>query len=159
MIEAARKYHDLFYLTSGCIMNKSIPNSSLYCSVLVNNTTCNLWHMKLSHPSNKILQILASQNSSITSSVVNACDACAFTKQKCLPYITSITKSTHFFELIHVHIWGLLLVISLDGFKYFLTIVDDFSHFTWILFLKNKTDVRTSLQHFILFIENKFHAS
>jgi len=81
--------------------------------------------MKLGHPSNKILQIRPSQNSSITSSVIIDCNACVFAKQKRLPYSTSITKSTNFFKLTHVYIWGPLSLISLYGFKYFLTIVDD----------------------------------
>jgi len=39
MIGVVTKYHDLFYLTNGCTMNKSDPSSTLNCSILVNNTT------------------------------------------------------------------------------------------------------------------------
>jgi len=42
--------------------------------------------MKLDHHSNKILQILTSQNSSITYFVVTTCYACVCAKQKRLPY-------------------------------------------------------------------------
>jgi len=36
----------------------------------------------------------------------------------------------------------------------FLTIVDDYSRFTWILFLKNKTEVRPLLQNFLTLTES-----
>jgi len=65
-------------------------------------------------------------------------------------------KSLQFFELVHVDIWGSISIYSIDGYKYFLTIVDDYSRFTWILFLKNKIEVRPLLQDFITFTENQF---
>jgi len=112
--------------------------------------------MKLGHPSDKILQLLVSDHPDIFSPSIIACDACAFTKQKRLKYSSSTSKSLQFFELIHVDIWGPISVTSIDGYKHFFTIVDNYSRFTWILFLKNKTEVRSLLQDFIILTENQF---
>jgi len=112
--------------------------------------------MKLGHPFDKILQLLVSDHLDIFSPSIITCDACAFAKQKCLKYFSSTSKSLQFFELIHVDIWGPIFVSSIDGYKYFFTIVDDYSRFTWILFLKNKTEVRSLLQDFIILTENQF---
>ena len=145
-IGATRKHQGLFYLLDSsqdrCNLSLSDTNISLPHSALINNASpYNWWHMKLGHPSNKILQLLVFYHSDIFSPSIIACDACAFIKQKCLKYSFRTSKSLQFFELIHVDIWGPISVSSIDGYKYFFTIVDDYSRFTWILFLKNKTEV------------------
>jgi hypothetical protein len=46
-------------------------------------------------------------------------------------------------------IWGPYSTATLHGHKYFLTIVDDFSRFTWLVLLKGKREVASHIQHFI----------
>jgi hypothetical protein len=38
-------------------------------------------------------------------------------------------------ELLHMDLFGLNAYISIGGSKYFLVIVDDYSRFTWVIFL------------------------
>ena len=57
-----------------------------------------------------------------------------------------------FFELIHVDIWDPYSIPSFEGHRFFLTVVDDFSRFTWIYLLKTKAEVKTVLPNFILLI-------
>jgi len=46
---------------------------------------------------------------------------------------------------------------SIHGEKYFLTILDDFSRYAWIvLLLKSKSEVKIQVQNFISLIENQF---
>lgn len=47
---------------------------------------------------------------------------------KSFPHSHSAT--THIFELIHVDTWGTFNQTSHNGYKYFLTIVDDYSRDT-----------------------------
>jgi len=44
----------------------------------------------------------------------------------------------------------------MHGFRYFLTIVDDFSCFTWVISLHTKSEVRNHIVNFIAYIENQF---
>jgi hypothetical protein len=44
----------------------------------------------------------------------------------------------------------------MHGHKYFLTVVDDFSRFTWLILLKGKHEVAAQVQHFIHLVENQF---
>ncbi|TYK06165.1 Peptidase aspartic, catalytic [Cucumis melo var. makuwa] len=44
------------------------------------------------------------------------------------------------FELLHLDLMGLMQTESLGGKKYVLVVVDDYSRFTWVLFLKGKSD-------------------
>jgi hypothetical protein len=41
-------------------------------------------------------------------------------------------------ELLHMDLFGLIAYISIGGHKYCLVIVDDYSLFTWVFFLKEK---------------------
>jgi len=54
-------------------------------------------------------------------------------------------------------IWGPLNVHSLHGYKYFLTIVDDYSRYTWIHLMKSKSETRDYMQCFIVDIKNQFN--
>jgi len=77
----------------------SISDTNVYLphSALINNVSpYNLWHMKLGHPSNKILEELLSDHSDIFSPSIIACDACAFAKQRCLKYSSNTSKSLQF---------------------------------------------------------------
>jgi len=94
--------------------------------------------MKLGHPSDNVLKLLASNHSDIFSPSTIACDSCAFAKQKRLKYFSSTGKSLQFFELIHVDIWGPISISFIDGYKYFLTIVDDYHKLLGFFFLKIK---------------------
>ena len=53
------------------------------------------------------------------------CDVCPLAKHKRLPFPNAGHKTSHNFDLIHCDIWGPYFLPTHDGFKYFLTIVDD----------------------------------
>jgi hypothetical protein len=42
-------------------------------------------------------------------------------------------------ELLHMDLFGLIAYLSIGGSKYILVIVDDYSHFTWVFFLQDKS--------------------
>jgi len=53
-------------------------------------------------------------------------------------------------------IWSPFSQVSIHGHKYFLTIVDDFNRFTWVILLKAKSEVQSNIQNFIALIERQF---
>ncbi|XP_062113694.1 uncharacterized protein LOC133824738 [Humulus lupulus] len=55
------------------------------------------------------------------------------TKQKRLPFVSNNNKASTPIDLVHFDIWGPFHVLSIDGYKYFLMIVDDHTRFTWLL--------------------------
>nr|ABD32757.1 Integrase, catalytic region [Medicago truncatula] len=61
------------------------------------------------------------------------------------------------FDLLHFDIWGPLACPSVHNHKYFLTIVDDFSRFVWIILLKNKSDVSMHVKNFINMIHTQYN--
>lgn len=91
----------------------SAPSSSL------------LWHLRLGHLSStklKQISLLSLNNCNIS-----PCDICHFSKQKRLPFYVNPAIATFAFELLHIDIWGPFKQHSYNGYKYFLTIVDDFT--------------------------------
>jgi hypothetical protein len=62
----------------------------------------------------------------------------------------------HIFDLIHCDIWGFYFLPTHDGFKYFLTIVNECSHSTWIYLMTSKADTRPLLISFFTMIETQF---
>jgi hypothetical protein len=53
-------------------------------------------------------------------------------------------------------LFGPVAYISIDGNKYGLVIVDDYSRFTWVFFLQNKSKTQEVLQKFLGMEQNKF---
>jgi hypothetical protein len=79
------------------------------------------------------------------------------TKQHRLPFPVSDSTSNKIFDLVHCNIWGSFFTDSLNGVKYFLTIIDDFSQFTWVHLMVSKSQTRSLLVSFINLVANQFN--
>ena len=76
------------------------------------------------------------------------CDACCSSKSHKQPFNISMHKSTRPLELIHLEVWGPAPVTSHFGFQYYVIFVDDFSKYTWLFPLKNKSVVLNTFTEF-----------
>jgi histone deacetylase 1/2 len=63
------------------------------------------------------------------------------------------------FEVIHCDLWGPAPFSSYYGYNYYITFVDTYTKYTWIYFLKNKSDALKAFTQFLTFIQNQFHTS
>uniref|UniRef100_A0A2N9GKR9 Integrase catalytic domain-containing protein n=1 Tax=Fagus sylvatica TaxID=28930 RepID=A0A2N9GKR9_FAGSY len=139
----------------------SFPFHSAHKTVapVSNLTDLQLWHCRLGHPSVDRMHFL--HQFVPTFHAINKeshfCDVCPLAKQKRLPFPTAGHKSIHNFDLIHCDIWGPYFLSTHDGFKYFLTIVDDCSRSTWIYLMSSKADTRPLLLSFFTMIETQFN--
>lgn len=122
-----------------------------------NSCTCNKWHLRLGHPSHQKLVELHKifpfidyiQNS-------NPCKTCHISKQRRLPFPNSVSVCEKPFDLLHTDIWGPISSPSMLGHKYFLTIVDDASRYTWLYFMKLKSETQQLIKNFISYVETQF---
>ncbi|GJY43859.1 ribonuclease H-like domain-containing protein [Tanacetum coccineum] len=126
------------------------------CKIVSNNciASCSasktLWHQRLGHPANQVLDVLKSTLNLDSHSIYDhLCDTCNKAKQTREPFPLSNHKKTKIGELVHHDVWGPYKITSRDGFRYFLTIVDDFSRAVWVYMLKGKYDVDDSLISFV----------
>ncbi|TLX69460.1 transposase family protein, partial [Labilibacter sediminis] len=67
---------------------------------------------------------------------------------------TIMTRIVAPLELLHIDLCGPSSVESMSGKKYILVIVDEFSRFTWVYFLRQKSETTATLIKFIKYIEN-----
>ena len=63
------------------------------------------------------------------------------------------------FELIHMDLFGPTTYTSIGGNKYEFMIVDDFTRYTWVFFLVDKSDVFTTFKSFVKGIHNEFETT
>jgi transposase InsO family protein len=59
-------------------------------------------------------------------------------------------------ELLHMDLFGPITYISIGGSKYYLVIVDDYSRFTWVFFLQEKSQTQETLKGFLRQAQNEF---
>ncbi|XP_040961888.1 uncharacterized protein [Gossypium hirsutum] len=124
---------------------KISSSAQTFCPPLLNNTqisSSSIWHNRLGHPCNNTLaHVLKSCNVSFRqNSLPSICTACQLEKAHKLPFGSSHTIYFSPFELVVTDVWGLAHVTS-NGFTYYVSFVDMFSRYTWIYFLKSKSDV------------------
>ena len=157
MIGLAKLKEGLYHLVVSKERQLPLPNTSLVnTSTSTPITTSNLWHFRLGHLSGNRLNILHQHFSFIPKHVDDACDVCHLAKQRRLSYSPSMSRASKIFELIHMDIWGPFSKTSVHGHKYFLTILDDYSRYTWVVLLKSKAEVKLNVENFIIMIENQF---
>ena len=63
-------------------------------------------------------------------------------------------RATCILGLIHSDISGPIPITSMNGSRYLLTFIDDFSRYTWVFFLKKKSEVCETFPELKALIEN-----
>ncbi|KAM5556360.1 hypothetical protein ABKV19_023986 [Rosa sericea] len=93
-----------------------------------------LWHQRLGHPTSdvaaKMLSLSQVQFSNDPSP--HMCSSCLGGKMHRLPFNESVSRSVVPFQKVHSDVWGAAPCLSLEGFKYYVTYIDDNTKFVWI---------------------------
>jgi hypothetical protein len=115
-----------------------------------------MWHCRLDHPGSDALSSL-SRSSFIqcTGKKHDFCHSCQLAKHTRLPFCSSSHRAEHPFDLIHLDLWT-SPVVSVSGSKYYLIILDDFTHYLWTFPLKLKSDTFTTLSNFFAYVSTQF---
>lgn len=122
---------------------KDSNSVSVYSSNSNDANSFSVWHKGLDHLSDSVHKCISVQFPFIP--IENnkiPCHICHFAKQRKMPFHNSSSQSTSIFELLHADIWGAYPIASVLGHKYFLTLVDDYSSFTWVILMKNKDETQ-----------------
>jgi hypothetical protein len=120
--------------------------------VLVSTTT---WHRRLGHPGPYVMTKLTNSLDSSCSrgNFEGPCRACQLGRHTRLPFTTSRTEQS--FDLVHCDLWT-SHVLNISRYKYYLVILDYFSHFLWTFPLWLKSDTFTTLTHFFTWVSTQF---
>ncbi|KAF5799967.1 putative RNA-directed DNA polymerase [Helianthus annuus] len=129
-------------------------NTVNLCFNSLNNN--NLWHSRLGHPADQVLSILKSDIGITENAKHNPCEVCHRAKQVRVPFPLSEHKTKQLGDIIHLDVWGPYKITSKDGFKYFLTVVDDYTRAVWCYLLKSKLEVFENIEKFYELVLTQF---
>ena len=115
------------------------------------------WHLRLCHASTSKIQPFNSRGLLGSKKFESFnCLNCQLAKQLALYFNNSSSISDSPFGLIHSDIWGPSLISSVNGFRYFVLFIDDYSRFTWIYFLKHLYELSQIYISFAKMIKTQF---
>lgn len=127
MIGMGRRVGNLYILNTSNVFPKSCSTPIVCNNASLDHST--IWHFRLDHPYAKISTM---QNYfQIVQSFENTSHwfICHLAKQHHLPF-TSNSFSDPPFQLVHCDIWDPFITLTIERYRYFLTIVDDCTCFT-----------------------------
>ena len=116
------------------------------------------WHARLGHSALPVLKSVV-LNFSLPVSLFSTndlfCSDCLINKCHKLSFYSNIIASSHPLEYLYTDVWS-FPVVSIDGYKYCLVIVDLYTRYTWLYPLNLKSQVIDTFIRFKALVENKF---
>lgn len=121
------------------------PTSFAITTILTIASSTLLWHYRLGHINSPTLHRMAKHHSchgippNLTP--IHLCEGCLLGKasHQCFP--RSQSRSSQLNQLVHSDLCSPMETLSLTGNTYFVIFVDDFSRYTTMYFLKQKSQV------------------
>jgi hypothetical protein len=122
-----------------------------------------LWHRRLAHVGMNQLKKLINHDLVIglSNDIIfqknKLCSACQAGKQVENTHLTkSVMSTSRPLELLHMDLFGPTTYRSIGGNSYGLVVVDDYSRYTWVFFLSDKSNVFSKFKGFAKRTENEF---
>nr|GEW86497.1 reverse transcriptase domain-containing protein [Tanacetum cinerariifolium] len=135
-----------------CLMAKATPTQAW------------LWHRRLSLLNFDYLNLLLKKDSVIGLPKLKyvrdqLCSSCELSKAKRSSFKSkAVPSSKGRLNLLHMDLCGPMRVASINRKKYILVIVDDYSRYTWNLFLRSKDETPKVLKVFLTMIQRNLQA-
>ena len=119
-----------------------------------------VWHRRFGHLNEQSLQKLAKKElvnrlDYNTSGRVGVCESCIGGKQSKAPFKSSTTTTSEPLELVHSDLCGKMGVKSVGGAEYFLTFLDQHTHYCWVYALKTKDQTFSCFRDWKAEVENR----
>jgi transposase InsO family protein len=144
--------HTIYWLDS------KIADTSAHATVYAVDYT--LLHKRFGHPSKDVLRHAKSHTKGFPQSLdfpkeAPVCPGCAQGKMPSQSHSQSESRASAPFEKIHSDLKS-FPVESYHRYKYFISFVDDYTSYAWIITLRTKAAAIFALKHFIALVKNQF---
>ena len=129
-----------------CVMAQEKYKPQLCFRTQVGEPSLELWHRRLCHLNHQDIVKLSTKEGArglpkLSGKPSGICGECKIGKLTRSPHSALNAQSTsHVLELLHMDLVGPVETRSINGAKYTLVIVDDFSRVTWVYFIASKSD-------------------
>ncbi|KAM1741307.1 hypothetical protein ACFX12_011446 [Malus domestica] len=132
-----------------------VQEPSVFLGQLVKS---NLWHQRFGHPTNEIMSIMLRQSNILVDldASHSICTHCIQGKMCRLPFSPSSDRYCFPFEKVHSDVWGPAPVKTVEGYRYYVTFVDQYTKYTWIFPMYNKSDVYSIFLKFYNLVLTQF---
>nr|GEX10136.1 hypothetical protein [Tanacetum cinerariifolium] len=123
-----------------------------------------LWHHRLFHLNFDTINLLLKNDIVVGLPKLkfikdHLCSSCELGKAKRKSFHTTINPSSkRGLQLLHMDLCGPMRVASINGKRYVLVIVDDYSRYTWTHFLRSKDETPEVLIYFLRLVQRGLHA-
>eukprot|EP00833_Pecoramyces_ruminatium_P000911 jgi/Orpsp1_1/1174943/evm.model.c7180000052037.1 len=145
---------NLFTIKSKDNLNDNDINFVNNYKYLINYIEHDLWHSRLGHFVNNELDNYVKER---TKRIHNEdCKQCKISKMRRSKFQLSSNKTKSCLELIHTDVVGRLKT-SHNGYKFYVTFLDDFSRKCWVYPIKLKSEVYTKFIEFYELMKNKYN--
>ncbi|GKA67826.1 retrovirus-related pol polyprotein from transposon TNT 1-94 [Tanacetum coccineum] len=135
-----------------CLMAKASPTQAW------------LWHRRLSHLNFDYINLLSKKDVVIGLPKLKyvkdqLCSSCEVSKAKRSSFKSkTVPSSKGRLNLLHMDLFGPMRIESINGKKYILVIVDDYSRYTWTHLLRSKDETPKVLKDFLKMIQRNLEA-
>ena len=99
-----------------------------------------LWHLRLGYIPFNRLDIVFPDLECKDFDQNYLCIVCPLGKQTKKPFHKSSINTTDSFQLVHIDLWGPMKLTTRLKCNIFCTIEDDYSRYTWVIFIKHKSN-------------------
>lgn len=130
---------------------------------MVTTMSANVWHRRMGHLGRENLKKLENL---VDGMVLNKedlkqqnglCEICLKGKQVRQPFTTERTRATRPLEIIHTDVCGPIMPATWDNQKYFLTFLDDYTHFAVVYLMEGKYEVNELVKEYVNTVEAKWN--
>ncbi|XP_070008775.1 uncharacterized mitochondrial protein AtMg00300-like [Nicotiana sylvestris] len=151
IVHSGKRVNNLYVLSA----------SNSYIEKMSSNDNTHLWHARLGHLSMDKLKAMVKLN--LLKGLPNlrnfggeeVCEGCQYEKAHRLPFDRSLSRCNAPLELIHSDSIGPMRTPSFPSYSYLLIFINDFTRFTWVYFVKHKSEVFNKFVEFKEIVEGE----
>lgn len=180
VVKLTEKGVSVNFMPSGCnllingeIIGKAMKVGNLYCLEVPKENVCfvksahevncqHIWHKRLGHRDSSVIPEILKKNlvenfNPVDCGIHEKCESCLQGKSSRKPFPKKAErKSKDIMDLIHTDVCGPSESTTPSGNRYFMTIIDDFSRYTFVCMLKEKSEVAGKIKEFVEFAKTQF---
>nr|GEX78198.1 hypothetical protein [Tanacetum cinerariifolium] len=160
--------HNLFSIGQFCDADLEVAFRKSTCFICDLNgndlLTAWLWHRRLSHLNFDTINLLSKNDIVVGLPKLkfvkdHLCSSCKLGKAKRKSFHNKLTLSSkRWLQLLHMDLCSPMRVASINGKRYVLVIVDDYSRYTWTYFLRSKDETPEVLINFLWLVQRGLQA-